>query len=210
MTLSDVSKQSLVNLLDSLVLDSRAKDYLAGRGLTQQAVGMFRLGVVPSTASAEWSRFQGMLALPYHTVTGPVAVKFRRLDGGQPKYDGPAGQKVGLFNAIACMDPGNQIVITEGEIDAITLHAECGIPAVGIPGVGNWKRYYRRCVDGFNDVIIMTDNDAKENGSNPGLELAIKIKESVPHARVIHLPPGEDVNSFFVRHGASGVSRLIS
>lgn len=207
----DSSKQSLASLVDSLLMTPQAEAYLDSRGLTDQAVSMFRLGVVPGGTPAEWQRFVGMLGIPYLTVSGAVAIKFRRLDGGEPKYDGPRGQKTGLFNAIACMDDSDRIVVTEGEIDAITLHAQCGVPAVGVPGATNWKKHYRRCIDGFSDVVILTDNDeAPDRTTNPGQDLALKVKDQIPSARIVELPAGFDVNEFFVNHGRDAVLELIA
>lgn len=208
--LSDTSKHTLERLLDRLEQTTEGVGYLRSRGLTKRAADMFRLGVVPTGETGEWARFAGMLAIPYINRAGPVAVKFRAMNDDQtPKYTGPAGQKTHLFNALACTDPGDRIIVTEGEIDAITLHAECGIPAVGVPGVTNWKPWYKRCIDGFNDVVILTDNDVKESGANPGMELAVRVKESMPQARIVTLPPGHDANSFYLEHGRDGVLSLI-
>lgn len=209
MQLSDSSRKSLDVLLDQLVMTAQAEEYLAGRGLTDLSVSMFRLGVVPGGTSAEWSQYQGMLAIPYETVTGPVAVKFRHLDGTEPKYMCPKGQGTRLFNATAVLDPGPQLVVCEGELDAITMHGECGIPAVGVPGTQNWKPYFRRVVESFGDVIILTDNDNKKDGQNPGLDLALLIRESVRSSRIVSLPPGYDVNSFYVAHGREALLSLM-
>lgn len=207
--LSDLSRKSLDNLLGSLIQTTEAVAYLRGRGFTRQAVDMFRLGVVPTGATAEWAQYEGMLAIPYLTVSGPVAVKFRRLDGGEPKYTGPKGQGTRLFNATAVLDPGPQLVVVEGELDAITLHGECGVPAVGVPGAQNWRPHYRRVVDSFGDVVILTDNDNKRPGDNPGLDLALQIRESVRNSRIVGLPPGHDVNSFFVAYGRDSLLGLL-
>lgn len=78
-----------------------------------------------------------------------------------------------------------------------------------MPGASAWKHHYPRCVDSFADVVILTDNDNKEDGSNPGYELALKIKETVRNSRIVQLPADEDVNSFFVKHGREAVLDLI-
>lgn len=209
MELSDSSRKSLDNLLAQLTMTEEADRYLAGRGITEAARSMFHLGTVPTEAPPEWRKWVGQLAIPYLAVKGPVGVKFRRLDGLEPKYDGPAGQKSRLFNVRATLDPGPQLVITEGELDAITLHGVCGVPTVAVPGATSWKAHYPRVVDSFADVVILTDNDAKDNGTNPGLQLALKIKESVRNSRIVTLPPGHDVNSFYVEHGKDALLELI-
>lgn len=209
--LSDSSKSSLASLLDQMRMPDHGWEYLASRGLGERAVDMFLLGVVPTGASAEWSRFEGMLAIPYLVADGtPVAVKFRALDERKQKYDQPSGQVQHLFNVRACLSDGKQIVVTEGEVDAMTLQAECGIPAVGIPGVNNWKPHYRRLLDGFEDQVILTDNDVKDDGSNPGRDLGLKLRDELGgQSRIVTLPPGEDVNSYFQQHGADGLRAII-
>lgn len=209
MQLSDLSRRSLDKLLGQVEQTTEVVEYLKGRGLTKHSADMFRLGAVPGETSGEWQEYRGMLAIPYETVTGPVAVKFRRLDGGTPKYTAPKGQGTRLFNATAVLDPGPQLVVVEGELDAITMHGECGVPAVGVPGAQAWRSHYRRVVESFGDVVILTDNDDKKDGQNPGLDLALKVRESVRSSRIVSLPPGHDVNSFFLDYGKGELLKLL-
>jgi 5S rRNA maturation endonuclease (ribonuclease M5) len=56
-------------------------------------------------------------------------------------------------------------------------------------------------LEGFDRVIIFADNDLKEDGRNPGMELAKRIKEDVEKATVISLPENKDVNQVFLEDG---------
>jgi phage/plasmid primase-like uncharacterized protein len=56
-------------------------------------------------------------------------------------------------------------------------------------------------------VLIVGDNDVKQDGSNPGQEFARRVAEDVPHAEVIVLPPNEDINSIALKEGKNGLRR---
>lgn len=139
----------------------------------------------------------GCLAIPYRTPTGVVGIKFRRVDEGTPKYIWPTGQKVGLFNVVDLHQRSSVIAICEGELDTLVMSALVGVPAVGIAGVSQWKPHFPKMFEGFERIVIFADNDLKENGSNPGMELAKRIKEDLDKAVVISLPDNRDVNAVY-------------
>jgi len=54
------------------------------------------------------------------------------------------------------------------------------------------------------------DNDSdRDDGSNPGAELAARIMKDVPQAVRVSLPAGEDVNSTILKYGAEHFAELI-
>jgi hypothetical protein len=67
------------------------------------------------------------------------------------------------------------VLVVEGEIDAISATL-AGFPAVAVAGVNAWKPYFSRCFDGIGTVVICTDNDAKEDGSNQGRNLLVDCR----------------------------------
>ena len=149
-----------------------------------------------------------MLCIPYLTPTGPVSVKYRNLrPDAATKYLVPTGASTHLYNVMDLHRKSDRIVITEGEIDALTL-SMLEIPSVGIPGVNNFKPFYRRVFDGYRDVVIATDNDARDDGSNPGQELARLLLREIYGSRVVTLPRGHDINSLFVEQGSDAVVGL--
>jgi 5S rRNA maturation endonuclease (ribonuclease M5) len=66
-----------------------------------------------------------------------------------------------------------------------------------------------RCLDGYDEIIVLTDNDEKDDGSNPGQELAKRIMSDLPEARNVLLPPGIDANKFVVTHGRDALVELL-
>ena len=181
-------------------LTPQALSYLVGRGITQEVANTFLLGSVHEP-SAGHELAIGMLSIPYRTPAGVVGLKFRRIDGGTPKYLWPTGQKIGLFNVLDLHKGGDTIAICEGELDAIVLSGMVGIPSVGVAGVSLWKPWFPKLFEAYNRILIFADNDVKEDGRNPGQELAKRIKEDLDKADIIHLPDNTDVNDVYLQYG---------
>ena len=181
-------------------LTQEALSYLAGRGISQEVANTFLLGSVVEPSSGH-ELGEGMLSIPYRTPAGIVGVKFRRLDSGTPKYLWPTGQKVGLFNVVDLHKPSDTIAICEGEIDTIVLSGIVGIPAVGVAGVSQWKPWFGKLFESYERVLVFADNDVKEDGRNPGMELAKLIKEELGKADIVHLPDNTDVNDVMLQYG---------
>ena len=153
---------------------------------------------------------ENMLSIPYITPAGVVGIKFRRLDEGTPKYLWPTGQKIGLFNVNDLHIGGDTIAICEGEIDTIVLSGVVGIPAVGVAGVSQWKPWFPKLFEPYKRVLVLADNDRKEDGKNPGQELAKRIKEDIGIAEVVGLPENRDVNDILLTYGTDWFHERLS
>jgi len=186
-------------------LDQPTAAYLASRGFSPRVAADFLLGTVPADCASEHAQYIGWLSIPYQVQYGVVAWKFRRLDDNGPRYMAPANQPSKLFNARAVLDHSDTIAICEGELD--TIVAAQVVSAVGIAGVNHWKEHFGRLFVGHKRVLIVGDNDIKQDGSNPGQEFARRVAEDVPHAEVIVLPPNEDINSIAQKEGLNGLRR---
>jgi DNA primase len=182
-------------------LTPQALSYLEARGVSQAVADTFLLGSVV-TPSAGHEHAVNRLSIPYRTPAGVVGMKFRTIDDSTPKYLWPTGQKVGLFNVNDLHKYSDTIAICEGEIDTIVLSGVVGIPAVGVAGVSQWKPWFPKLFESYSRILIFADNDVKEDGRNPGQELAKRIKEDLNKAEVIHLPDNQDVNDMFISSGS--------
>jgi DNA primase len=197
------------DMYHACLFDTPAQEYLERRGLYEMS-DEFKLGYVLKPAPGHDEKFIGLLSIPYQTKAGVVGFKFRKInDENEPKYLAPLGQRVHLFNVNALRRAQEQILIVEGELDAIAA-TMIGHPAVAVAGVGAWKPYFARCFDGISRVIVVTDNDDKTNGSNPGQELARKLVEALPNAIRVSLPLGHDVNSTIQSHGAQHFTQMVN
>jgi len=190
-------------------ISDRALGYLAGRGISEQTAARFRLGTITDPIEGHQG-YEGWLAIPYFTALDLcVGFKFRRLDDGKPKYGAPVGQKSHLFNVVATLSATKSIVICEGEFDAIVMEANCGIPAVGVPGVAAWKPYYQKLFNGFDIVYVVGDNDVKEDGTNPGAEFSRRVASEISNSQIVTLPPGLDITDFYLANGKDATANLV-
>lgn len=169
------------------------------RKLLPEMLKRFGLGAVVSPEESDES-YVGRVAIPYLTPSGPVSLRFRAGPGSDhpAKYLQPKGTTLGLFHTWQVTQPEPWIAITEGEIDCITA-VQCGIPTVGLPGVSSWKPHYRTIFAGYERVLILADADKAGDG------FAEKLEEMLPDPKVHRLPDGEDVNSFYCKHGSAGL-----
>jgi DNA primase len=199
--------EAAVHYADSI--SDRALGYLAGRGISEETAARYQIGTIVDPIEGH-QMYEGWISIPYMTALGTcVGFKFRRLDDGKPKYGSPVGQKSHLYNVIATMSPTKSIVICEGEFDAIVMDANCGVPAVGIPGVAAWKPYYSKLFNGFDVVYIVGDNDVKEDGSNPGMEFSRRVAGEVLNSQIVQLPPGMDITDFYLANGKDLTANLV-
>jgi DNA primase len=190
-------------------ISDEALAYLAGRGISEETAARFRLGTITDPIEGHQG-YEGWIAIPYFTALDLcVGFKFRRLDDGKPKYGAPVGQKSHLFNVIATLSPTKSIVICEGEFDAIVMEANCGIPAVGVPGVAAWKPFYNKLFNGFDMVYIVGDNDVKDDGTNPGAEFSRRVASEVSNSQIVTLPPGLDITDFYLANGKDVTANLV-
>lgn len=179
-----------------------AAEYLATRGLSVDEAKIFHLGVVVNPSPGH-EGYKGKLAIPYITPSGVVDIRFRSINGEEPKYIGLPGAKTTMFNAQAVLTADGYICVTEGEIDAITTVVKTKHPAVGIPGANNWKPYYSKILDDFDTVIVLADGD------NPGLEFGKKISRELGNVNIVQMPEGHDVNSIVLQEGAGWLDERI-
>ena len=190
-------------------ISDEALAYLAGRGISEETAARYRLGTITDPIEGHQG-YEGWISIPYFTALDMcVGFKFRRLDDGKPKYGSPIGQKTHLFNVTATMSPTKNIVICEGEFDAIIMDAAVGVPAVGIPGVAAWKPFYPKLFNGFDTVYIVGDNDIKEDGSNPGAEFSRRVAGEVTNSQIVQLPPGMDITDFYLANGKEATANLV-
>ncbi|XVU22570.1 toprim domain-containing protein [Actinoplanes sp. CA-054009] len=120
-------------------------------------------------------------------------------------YDGPkmlsvAGDIHRPYNPADLERRESFVCIAEGEWDAMIAHQD-GLPCIGIQGVNGWKPDFRRLFTGYKAVYILADNDDKGQGG----DFAEKVAATIPNARVVMMPEGHDVNSWYIQNGPGSV-----
>jgi DNA primase len=179
---------------------SEAAGYLESRGIDPEVAAKARLGVV-GTSVPTAARWAGRLCIPYLSRAGVLSLKFRAMNGEEPKYLCPPNSHPLLYGVTAFQIPSPVIGITEGELDALVLTHMVGIPAVGCPGASTWQKHHPRCFAGYDQVLVFADGDA------PGQELAKRIGKDLSQATVVLCPDGTDVNSLYLSEGAEGIRK---
>jgi len=201
------------SLLETVVRYSQSLDeatvaYLEGRGISKEVAEQMTLGTVVDPAEGHQD-YVGWLSIPYLTAMGHcVAVKFRRIDDGKPKYGQPVGQKAHPYNVSDVLIQSPFAVICEGELDAVILSAIVGIPAIGIPGVQAWKPHFAKLFTGYEVVYVVGDNDVKEDGTNPGAEFARRVQSELSNGTIVTLPPNTDINEYYLSNGPEELRKL--
>ena len=177
------------------------QQYLFDRGLTAESISAYRIGEI-----AEIGPFPGWKS--EHSMKGPwivlpsfhgkelIAVKYlhvQRKDGKKLTLVEPGCEPV-LFGWQAIPDNARSVVITEGEIDAITYHAY-GFPALSVPfgggkaGKQQWIDTEFPHLDRFEEIILSLDMD--EEGQKATEELINRLGRH--RCRVVTLP-FKDIN----------------
>lgn len=181
--------------------DQRA--YLEARGINKDTRQRFLLGVADGTVEHHRPGYNSV-AIPYHYPNGTVQnIRFRKIDDSKPKYWQPSGQPIGLFNTFALYCPADFIIITEGEMDTM-IATQCGLPAIGVPGVSAWKDRWARMFDGFGRVYVSGDND--DNGA--GKQFTEKLASQIEQLDIVMMPEGQDLNDVYLQHGGAKVRSM--
>ena len=193
------SLNSAVSRYHQSLEGSPAEEYLTQRGLSLSDVSKYRLGYVQDPLP-EHTKYEGKLAIPYlrwhpRFGWGTVDIRFRALDDSKPKYQSMPGSRPRIYNTNALMDGGLEVGVCEGEIDAITLSL-AGMPTAGFPGATTLQPHWLSLFEGYTRVNVFTDGD------EAGEKFAQSIAKSLPTARVIRFPDGEDANSIYQEGGA--------
>jgi len=170
----------------ALLKDSAANEYLAGRGINQDSINRFRLGVVQKNND----RF---LSIPHFQGGDVQNIKFRSLPPANKTFRRIPDCRSILFNADAIKGQ-KEIIITEGELDAITL-VQAGIENVvsGTAGAGSFDPEWIDQLKPFKKIYLVYDADEK------GQQGAKSLAKRLGYNRCfnIELPEGQDPNNFF-------------
>jgi DNA primase len=180
--------QEAATLFQTAYAGSRAQEYVTARGISDRAASALRLGLVPAGTEG-FEQFANRLAVPYLNMRKQVTgFKFRSLDPeSDAKYLALDGWATTLYNIQALNTPQGVLALTEGEADTWTM-TTLGIPALGVPGVNNWKPHHKRILDGF--TILYWPHDDKA-----GHGFAKSLKEFLPEVVMCQIPGGcNDLN----------------
>ena len=171
---------------------SAVKQWLNSRGLTDETISAFKIG--------EQVNGQKTFAVfPYLRDGVLVNAKYRNpSDKKEMRQEGGAEPCLFGWHLI---DPKCRVVaITEGEIDAMTLH-QCGIPALSVnAGAGNhqWIENDWSRLDRFSEILVCFDDD--EAGKKGAAEVIKRLGNE--RCKPVTFP-AKDANDYLLA-GAEG------
>lgn len=181
-----------------------AGDWLERRGISLEFAASVGLGVVRDPLPGHESA-RGYLAIPYLTDAGPVNFNFRCLQDHNckevqyhSKYVRRKGSGVNLYGVQSVASAGDWIVVTEGEVDALTWQ-QIGVPAIGVPGAENWKEHWANVFEDFSRVYLAEDGDSA--GKDLWNAMTEHIDQSSTLVVRMKMPDGEDSNSMYLKSG---------
>lgn len=174
-------------------LPSHAADWLKQRGLGPE--------VIKSNGIA-WDERGKRIAIPIRDVDGNTKFhKYRRdpksVDG--PKYTYDTGSTRALFG-IQYLQYARNVIIAEGELDALLLQSRGFFSVSSTGGAGTWDKEWSDLLKD-KEVFICFDLD------DAGIKGAFNVARYLPGAKIILLPEkigkAGDVTDYFSKMGKS-------
>jgi hypothetical protein len=171
-----------------LVEDPEALSYVTGaRGISPEALNHFKLGLQIDRDGSKW------LTIPHYVKGEFVNTKSRSLPPAEKTFRRIPGCPSVLFNADA-LDGTEEVFITEGEIDAVTLWDQGIKNTVGVTtGAGSFDPEWIDQLKSVKKIYLCYDPD------EPGQKGAREAARRLGYNRCFNviLPDGQDVNEFF-------------
>lgn len=134
--------------------------------------------------------------IPYQGGDGEeVAVRYRCAMAGDRRFRWRSGAKPCLYGLSRLSNPPPAFVLlVEGESDTQTLWFH-RIPALGLPGAGNWKEEWAKHFDGVNEIHVVVEPDKGGEAMLKWISNS-RIRDRV---KLVHLDGAKDVSELHVR-----------
>lgn len=177
-----------------------AVEYLAGRGIDRKTVEKYRVTTRKDN--------RGVVAFPFFDEQNELQfVKYRAIKPkpGQPKEWCERDAKPILFGMAQCEDFGT-LVITEGQIDSLSV-AACGVKnAVSVPNGANGFSWLPHCWDWiakFRDVVVF--GDCERGGMTLIDTLVARLPQTVRGVRMQDYLGEKDANDILRKYGKQAI-----
>jgi len=193
----------ITNQYHSTLLENKtALRYLFKRGITQESIVRFKLGLA-RIKEHDW------ISIPSFENNIPKLIKYRQLppeDNNMDKYIRETGGKSILFNGDA-IDKSEEVVICEGEIDAITLIQNGYENVIGITGgAGTLLPYWFDKLVMKSRIYLVLDSDSAGQKAARDVWAA---RLGVGKCWNVLLPEDYDVNKYFLDHKKEDFDALL-
>ena len=191
-----VSDSSILSYHNAFLESDEAKDYIVSRGISLETAQNFNL-----------CHKKGWIGIPSFRNGKCIVIKWRSLPPAKKSFlREPSGAESMLYNEDALSLPNKEIIVTEGEIDALTLLDRGIRNVVSVPNGASsidpdWVKRLRK----KKKVYLAFDPDrAGQSGSET---LAALVGEG--RCFRVSLPEGEDPNEYFKKHSIEDFNKLL-
>jgi len=193
---------------ETLLIGTKVEEWFKGRGISRQTLVDMKVSEglewMPQTQREE-------NAIKFNYFIGDQLINIKSRDGRKNFKLHKGAEKI--FYNINSTVGYEEVIIVEGEIDALALH-EAGIKSVvsvpnGATVGGNNLDYLDNCIDYFEDktkVIIATDND--KAGEALQQELVRRLGAEV--CFIVSLDDCNDANEYLLKHGKEKLQKCIA
>ena len=210
-------------IIDRFALGMAPPDYsklhiaLKGKGVKEDT--MVKAGLVNRRDSGGiYDRFRGRIMIPIRDVRGRVvgftgrvmdneAKEAKYMNTGETEWFSKRNILFGLDTALKDIKVQQKVVLVEGHMDAISLHAAGINWAVAVMGTAFTEQHARLLKRLVPEVIFSFDSD------RAGIEAAVRSVPIALHAdlksRVMQVPDGKDPDAFVRKHGKAAYEKLI-
>ncbi len=210
-------------IIDSFALGMAPPDYnklhiaLKGKGVTEDT--MIKAGLVNQKGSGGiYDRFRGRIMIPIRDIRGRVvgftgrvldkeAKEAKYMNTGETEWFSKRNILFGLDAALKSIKAQQKVVLVEGHMDAISLHAAGITWAVAVMGTAFTEQHARLLKRLVPEVVFSFDSD------RAGTEAVVRAVPIALHAdlraQVMQVPDGKDPDDFVRKHGKEAYEKLI-
>ena len=183
------------------------------RGITLETVKRFKIGIVVRREgeTADVVRVSFPVFNEKNELTNVRLHRFAReadpTDGKQKTLSKTLPYAKGLVAdlfPLSAISGEKEVVLTEGEADAVLLNQMGFATVSGTLGAGNWQRRNTDSLAGVQSLTILYDNDTA--GKNGAQKRAAELSTVIPKVKIATYPDGvKDISEWVVRGGATDI-----
>lgn len=184
-----------------------AVEYLAKRGISSEIAKKYEITIKQET--------NNILVFPFYDEKGELQfIKYRKTDFDKEKDKNKEwcekDCKPILFGMKQCNEKFDRMVLTEGQLDSLSV-AEAGIEnAVSVPTGANgftWIPYCWDWLTKFEEIVVFGDC---EKGKITLLDdISKRFPNKVKHVREIDYLECKDANEILLKHGPDAVKKAV-
>ncbi len=194
--------------IETIKPKSEAVKYLESRGIPQEITERYAITVQADRPN--------ILVFPFFDENGVMQfIKYRKTDFDREKdknkeWCEPDCRPI-LFGMYQCNDKFDRLIITEGQLDSLSVAAAGVENAVSVPNGAKgftWLPYCWNWMNRFHEIIVFGDH---EKGHITLLaELSSRLKTVVKHVREDDYLGCKDANEILQKHGVEAVRNAVN